>query len=102
MLNSNISEKKKKKTFYTEFWVFFYKLLKNLRTFEQKLVKFSRKILLLAICFCSHQKQNSENPNTTVLKIHTSYQNSPSDLIYYLPTPPLGQDMTRGQFLSGV
>ena len=21
---------------------------------------------------------------------------------YYLPTPPLGQDMTRGQFLSGV
>ena len=24
-------------------------------------------------------------------------------LIYtYLPTPPLGQDMTQGQFLSGV
>ena len=22
--------------------------------------------------------------------------------IYYLPTPPLGQDMTQGQFLSGV
>ena len=21
---------------------------------------------------------------------------------YYLPTPPLGQDMTQGQFLSGV
>ena len=21
---------------------------------------------------------------------------------YYLPTPPLGQDMTHGQFLSGV
>ena len=24
------------------------------------------------------------------------------DLRYYLPTPPLGQDMTQGQFLSGV
>ena len=23
-------------------------------------------------------------------------------LRYYLPTPPLGQDMTQGQFLSGV
>ena len=22
--------------------------------------------------------------------------------IYYLPTPPLGQDMTQGQLLSGV
>ena len=21
---------------------------------------------------------------------------------YYLPTPPLGKDMTQGQFLSGV
>ena len=24
------------------------------------------------------------------------------DLLSYLPTPPLGQDMTQGQFLSGV
>ena len=24
------------------------------------------------------------------------------DTRYYLPTPPLGQDMTQGQFLSGV
>ena len=23
-------------------------------------------------------------------------------LWFYLPTPPLGQDMTQGQFLSGV
>ena len=23
-------------------------------------------------------------------------------LLSYLPTPPLGQDMTQGQFLSGV
>ena len=23
-------------------------------------------------------------------------------LLYYLPTSPLGQDMTQGQFLSGV
>ena len=25
-----------------------------------------------------------------------------TSLWYYLPTPPLGQDMTQGQFLSGV
>ena len=24
------------------------------------------------------------------------------NIYYYLPTPPLGQDMTQGQFLSGV
>ena len=24
------------------------------------------------------------------------------DLLLYLPTPPFGQDMTQGQFLSGV
>ena len=24
------------------------------------------------------------------------------DMIFYLPTPPLGQDMTQSQFLSGV
>ena len=24
------------------------------------------------------------------------------DELSYLPTPPLGQDMTQGQFLSGV
>ena len=23
-------------------------------------------------------------------------------ILFYLPTPPLGQDMTQGQFLSGV
>ena len=31
----------------------------------------------------------------------TLYPGSPADR-YYLPTPPLGQDMTQGQFLSGV
>ena len=25
-----------------------------------------------------------------------------AEVWYYLPTPPLGQDMTQGQFLSGV
>ena len=33
---------------------------------------------------------------TSVLETHESR------LIFYLPTPPLGQDMTQGQFLSGV
>ena len=31
-----------------------------------------------------------------------STQNKPSKVLSYLPTPPLGQDMTQGQFLSGV
>ena len=26
----------------------------------------------------------------------------PTNVYIYLPTPPLGQDMTQGQFLSGV
>ena len=31
------------------------------------------------------------------------YKNCNVDLVNpYLPTPPLGQDMTQGQFLSGV
>ena len=25
-----------------------------------------------------------------------------NSFVYYLPTPPFGQDMTQGQFLSGV
>ena len=35
-------------------------------------------------------------------KRHTSSSRSVSRWWYYLPTPPLGQDMTQGQFLSGV
>ena len=27
---------------------------------------------------------------------------APTGVLSYLPTPPLGQDMTQGQFLSGV
>ena len=36
--------------------------------------------------------------------ILSSFLKPPSvgDLLQYLPTPPLGQDMTQGQFLSGV
>ena len=30
------------------------------------------------------------------------HQDSSSPSLYYLPTPPLRQDMTQGQFLSGV
>ena len=31
-----------------------------------------------------------------------AYNTGVNVLRYYLPTPPLGQDMTQGQFLSGV
>ena len=43
--------------------------------------------------------------------IDFGYEIKPSEVVegeeynnfgYYLPTPPLGQDMTQGQFLSGV
>ena len=32
----------------------------------------------------------------------SKYKKVPGNLLSYLPTPPLGQDMTQGQFLSGV
>ena len=35
-----------------------------------------------------------------VLRENVSWNANPGDHIY--PTPPLGQDMTQGQFLSGV
>ena len=34
--------------------------------------------------------------------ISTAYNSNLQYSWYYLPTPPLGQDMTQGQFLSGV
>ena len=41
--------------------------------------------------------------NTSVSRMSCSSNlESLRDKWYYLPTPPLGQDMTQGQFLSGV
>ena len=39
----------------------------------------------------------SNNPRKVFKQISNSVM-----IKYYLPTPPLGQDMTQGQFLSGV
>ena len=39
--------------------------------------------------------------NVEIKKRNTHHPTSVSRR-YYLPTPPLGQDMTQGQFLSGV
>ncbi len=36
------------------------------------------------------------------LQIHETFNYEADISGYYLPTPPLGQDMTQGQFLSGV
>ena len=41
------------------------------------------------------QKKTSKTKQWTTLSIHINRQES------YLPTPPHGQDMTQGQFLSG-
>ena len=44
----------------------------------------------------SHNAMQHQQFNlTSVICLHTVKW-------YYLPTPPLGQDMTHGQFLSGV
>ena len=53
------------------------------------------------------QTEPGSNGNEEVLSISQSSRTeaSPSDCLVshsYLPTPPLGQDMTQGQFLSGV
>ena len=37
-----------------------------------------------------------------ILKYYREQEGFIRDVRYYLPTPPLGQDMTQGQFLSGV
>ena len=42
-----------------------------------------------------------DNNNNNAIK--TNYIKARIDnVVYYLPIPPLGQDMTQGQFLSGV
>ena len=45
-------------------------------------------------------KQNKQNFNKRYFphEIQLAIQKAS----FYLPTPPLGQDMTQGQFLSGV
>ena len=45
-------------------------------------------------------RKNSPGPDTS--RIDRSIALSRFGGWYYLPTPPLGQDMTQGQFLSGV
>ena len=37
-----------------------------------------------------------------VLELTEFYHKTNVQQLPYLPTPPLGQDMTQGQFLSGV
>ena len=39
---------------------------------------------------------------TELLVLHSNTWNHLTVYKSYLPTPPLGQDMTQGQFLSGV
>ena len=42
------------------------------------------------------------NPHGVKVKSAGLWSQSELKLLSYLPTPPLGQDMTQGQFLSGV
>ena len=52
-------------------------------------------------------KQMTENrliqKNWSIMIVkHLMYRESNTPSWSYLPTPPLGQDMTQGQFLNGV
>ena len=51
-----------------------------------------------------HRSQVNSGPQMGHLKnsIYGSNRTKLGPYIYYLPTPPLGQDMTQGQFLSRV
>ena len=48
-----------------------------------------------------HWAVGNELPRTYKMTYYSECKLSTSTLSY-LPTPPLGQDMTQGQFLSGV
>ena len=54
---------------------------------------------LYAIKFCF---KLGKNATETYGMLQTAFRPSCMNLLSYLPTPPLGQDMTQGQFLSGV
>ena len=50
-----------------------------------------------------YQKEQTEYIQNKINKIRDSVEVKQFRIAwYYLPTPPLGQDMTQGQFLSGV
>ena len=46
--------------------------------------------------------QNASSIDNCNSQLETSRIVNMLGLYIYLPTPPLGQDMTQGQFLSGV
>ena len=50
-------------------------------------------IIMEVICF-SVCNQNFITTDVNITLVFSHYS--------YLPTPPLGQDMTQGQFLSGI
>ena len=46
--------------------------------------------------------KKDETVNHIISKLSKLSQKGVQDEVSYLPTPPLGQDMTQGQFLSRV
>ena len=53
----------------------------------------------LVKCFYQKQKNSKKFHHRN---LYPNKKNLPSYSLPYLPTPPLGQDMTQGQFLSEV
>ena len=65
-------------------------------------------LYILGFSFYLHSchRNCSDKISECALKIFLYFDGSDNGVVicnwYYLPTPPLGQDMTQGQFLSGV
>ena len=58
-------------------------------------------LLLTSFTVC-HDILNCLSSTESLILLIWSWIYSVCSFRYYLPTPPLGQDMTQGQFLSGV
>ena len=62
----------------------------------------------MAMKGCSNITRRGGSYSSAGCRVQSVYSTAPANWaiksidLYYLPTPPLGQDMTQGQFLSGV
>ena len=83
---------------------FFFHTYGNITVFEN--LSLCKNEMSLRLCYTV----NKDSPVNFKINVRTEWedkkQEKKRDLSfftrYYLPTPPLGQDMTQGQFLSGV
>ena len=75
-------------------WVAFF------RQYEHENVQICPFLNRLILTFQNSKFEGNNDPFLYIYNIRKKMNNEL--LRYYLPTPPLEQDMTQGQFLSGV